>query len=590
MTLDSSKSKRLWKYLRPYWHFELITLIVMAMLAALTLAIPLAIAYLIDDLIPSLAASKTGIDVKPVILFGLLLIGIYLTQVVLSWVRDYLATYIGANIIADIRAQLFGHLERLPLSFFSRHQIGEIMSRMLSDVNMLQNLLTTILLMAITNVLMLIAILVYLLKTNWLLTLIAVIPVPLTVWLTGAFGRKLYGIVKRIQEIIAQLSANVQESLTAVTIVKAFGQEDRELDKVKGTMRGLTRSIVRHGVTNSLASNLINFVNSCGPIVILAWGTYLAAGGSMKIGTLIAFYMLLTYLYSPIQGLASVQIEVKSAMASVDRIFEYLDIPQGIEESANPVHIEQLRGNIVVENVSFGYSADSFLFRDFTLTIRAKEKVAIVGTSGSGKTTLANLIMRFYDPQSGRIMLDDVDIKEVSLETLRRNIGLVGQDPLLFRMTIEENIAFSKPDATCEDIRRAAEIANIHDFISGLPDGYKTEVGERGVTLSGGERQRICLARAILKKPSIFILDEATSALDSRSENLIQEALTNILRDKTAIMIAHRLSTIQHADRIVAIERGKIVDEGIHSDLLRRSEYYRELAKTQLMTDVPRRR
>jgi ABC-type multidrug transport system fused ATPase/permease subunit len=555
---------------------------VMAILTGLALALPLAVEYLIDDLIPSLIASESGVDVKPVIFFGLFLTGIYLAQILFSWIRDYLATYIGANIIADFRSQFFAHLEQLSLSFFQKNQVGEIMSRMLSDVNMIQNLMTTILLMFLTNIFMLIAILTYLLTTNWLLTLIAIIPVPLTIWLTGKFGKKLYRITKRIQEIIAQLSARVQESLISIKTIKAFGQEKNELKKVDNIMGGLTKYIIRHGVTNSLATNIMQFINMCGPIVILTWGTYLIADGSMKLGTLMAFYMLLTYLYSPIQGLASINIEVQSAMASVDRLFEYLDIPPRIIETPNPIKISKVRGVIKFEHVKFAYNNDDFILNDFNLTINEKETIAIVGMSGSGKTTLINLIIRFYDPRSGIITLDGIDLKNLSLKSLIDTIGLVDQEPQLFKTTIFNNIAYSDPNASLNDVIRAAEIANIHDFISGLSDGYYTEVGERGLTLSGGEKQRICLARAILKNPSIFILDEATSALDSKSESLIQKSFKNILVDKTAIIIAHRLSTIQHADRIITIDKGKIIDEGIHSELLEKSAFYRELAKNQL--------
>lgn len=582
MTLDTNKLKRLWKYLRPYWRLELITLIVMAILAGLALALPLAVEYLIDDLIPSLIAGKSGIEVKPVIYFGLFLTGIYLAQILFSWIRDYFATYIGAHIIADFRSQLFAHLESLSLSFFQKNQVGEIMSRMLSDVNMIQNMMTTVLLMSLTNIFILIAILAYLLSTNWLLTLIAIIPVPLTIWLTGKFGKRLYWITKRIQEIIASLSARVQESLISIKTIQAYGQEKNERKKVDNIMGGLTKNIIRHGVTNSLAGNIMQFVNMCGPIVILTWGTYLIAGGSMKLGTLMAFYMLLTYLYSPIQGLATIHIEVQSSMASVDRIFEYLDLSPGITEKPDPVSISNVKGEIKIEHLKFAYNNDDFVLSDFNLTIKEKEKVAIVGTSGSGKTTLINLIMRFYDPQSGTIALDGINLKDLSLKSLRSNIGLVNQDPELFRTTIFNNIAYSDPEAGLDDVIKAAEIANIHDFISGLPDGYNTEIGERGVTLSGGEKQRICLARAILRNPAIYILDEATSALDSKSEFLIQESLKKILADRTAIIIAHRLSTIQHADRIIAIDKGKIIDEGAHSELLEKSPFYRDLANKQL--------
>lgn len=583
MILDSSKAKRLWSYLKPYWHLELLTFLVMAVLAGLALALPMAVKYLIDDLIPSLTAGAgEGVDLKPVVYFGLFLTGIYLAQVLFSWLRDYMAGYVGASIIADMRSQLFEHLEKLSLRFYQTHQIGEVMSRMLADVGRIQALLTATVLMFLTNILLLIAIMIFLLSTNWLLTLVAIIPVPLTILLTGRFGRKLHWINKILQETIAGFSARLQESLLSIKTIKAFGQEKTEQKKVDGILKSMTGLYVKNSVTNSLASNFVTFINMIGPIVVLSWGTYLIAGGSMKLGTLMAFYMLLAYLYSPIQSLASVHIEVQSAMASVNRIFEYLDIVPEVMEIESPVTLRKARGEIILKNIDFRYKSDAFAFRNLSLEIGEKEKVAIVGPSGSGKTTLINLIMRFYDVYSGAITIDGIDIRELSLRSLRDNISLVDQEPLLFNTTIFHNIAYSKAEAGMDDVIRSATIANIHDFISGLPEGYNSLVGERGVTLSGGERQRICLARAILKNPSILILDEATSALDSRSEHLIQESLKNILSDKTAIIIAHRLSTVQHADRIIALDRGAIVDEGNHNELMEKSALYRELARRQL--------
>ena len=269
-------------------------------------------------------------------------------------------------------------------------------------------------------------------------------------------------------------------------------------------------------------------------------------------------------------------------MASVDRIFEYLDIPPEVREDPEPTVISRARGTIELREVAFGYDDNAFRLDNFNLQIRAKETLAIVGPSGSGKTTLISLIMRFFDPKRGAITIDGVDLRKLSLTSLRDNIALVDQDPLLFNASIADNIAYSNPDADREQIIRAARIANIHDFIAGLPDGYNSRVGERGVTMSGGERQRICLARAILKDPPILILDEATSALDSISEQLIQDALDKILADKTAIIIAHRLSTVQRADRIIALKDGKIMDQGTHQELLEKSALYQELAQKQL--------
>jgi len=583
-TLDFPVAKRLWQYLLPYWRLELITFLVMAMLAMLSLTLPIAIQIMIDDLIPWLMKSgDRGAKLGRVILFGGALIGIYLANILLSWWRDYLAGKIGANIIADIRSQFFGHLERVSLRFYQTHQVGEIMSRLMSDVARIQDLLTATLLSFLANILLLVAIFIYLLNVNWLLTLVALIPVPLTIWLSNLFGKKLHMISDRLQSTIASLSAKLQEAFLSTRIIRAFGQEDTERKKVDSILRTLANCYIRNSVVTSLGSNTVHFVNMIGPIVILSWGTYLVAGGSIKLGALMAFYVLLSYLYSPVRDLASTNIEVHSAMASVNRIFEYLDLPPAITQDPEPVELTNPRGAIALKNVSFGYEENGFRIDNLSLEIKPREKIAIVGPSGAGKTTVINLIMRFFDPDEGAITIDGVDVRRVSIQSLRSCFGLVDQDPLLFKTTLFNNIAYADPKAAMEEVVAAARIANIHDFISGLKDGYDNEVGERGVTLSGGEKQRVCLARAILKNPPILILDEATSSLDSNSEELIQEALNRVLADKTAIIIAHRLSTVQHSDRIIAMHNGRIVAEGTHEELLERSPLYRELASKQLL-------
>ncbi len=582
MAIDWKKTKRLLDYLKPYWKHEVATFITMIVLAGLMIALPGAIRYMIDTLIPGMMAQSGGrIDITPVIYFGLVLIGIYLAQVLFSWMRDYLVGYIGANIIADLRSRLFLHLEKQSLSFYMKHEIGEMMSRVLSDIQNVQNLLTATLLMFFTNILMLLAILIYLLTIDWKLTIVALIPVPITIIMVKKFGVKLHFINRRLQETIAALSAKLQESFLGVKTVKAFGREDHERRNVDHIMTGLTGLYIKNSVTTSLTVNVVQFVNMVGPIVVLAWGTYLVAEGSMQIGALIAFFMLLTYLYSPIQGLASTHIDVKRSMASVDRVFEYLDTDNAIAEIPGAVGLTNPTGDIKIENVAFRYEGGPFGLHNINLHIKSKEKLAIVGPSGSGKTTLINLILRFFDPDEGSVRLDNIDLRKLQIQSLRDNIALVDQEPLLFRTTVFHNIAYSKEDATPEEVIAAARAANIHEFIESLPEKYDSRIGERGVNISVGEKQRICLARAILKDPAVIVLDEATSALDSNSERLIQESLEKVLVDKTAIMIAHRLSTIRHADRIITIDKGQITDQGTHEELLEKSTLYRELASKQ---------
>jgi len=584
MIIDTPIIKRLWRYLKPYWKLELLTFFVISVIAVMTLALPLAIQYMIDYLIPWLRQTEdAGLKLMRVMIFGGALLGLYLGNVLFSWWRDYLAGRIGANIIADLRSELFYHLERVSLKFHQTHQVGEMMSRQLSDVSRIQGLLTTTLLMFLTNILMLVAIFIYLVNTNWLLTVVALIPVPLTIILSNKFGLKLHHINRALQEAIARFTATMQEALVATRIIRAFGQEKREKEKIDVDLNFLTGYLIKNSVTTSLAYNFMHFINMIGPIVVLSWGTYLVAGGTMKLGALMAFYILLSYLYSPIKDLATINVEVQSAMSSVYRIFEYLDLPLAVVETSQPVSLPKISGAIGLHNVCYTYEDSGFKIDNLSLEIKPREKIAIVGPSGSGKTTLINLIMRFFDPDSGTVSLDGVDLRQLPIQTLRKNIGLVDQEPLLFKTTIFNNIAYANPKAGQDEVVKAAKIANIHDYITGFKDGYNSEVGERGVTLSGGEKQRVCLARAILIDPPVLILDEATSSLDSNSEQLIQDALKRVLAEKTAIIIAHRLSTVQHADRIITMDNGRIVAEGTHAELLTKSPLYRELASKQLL-------
>ena len=584
MKLRWERIGRLWAYLKPYWRLEAVAFAAMAAIAVLQLALPASIQYLIDSLIPDL--TKQSADPsrwQQAAMFAGVLISVYVVILLLSWLRDYLAADIGGSIIADIRSQLFEHLEFVSLKFYQKHQVGEVMSRMMSDVSRIQDLFSNTLLSLLTNLFFLTGILIYLFSLNWYLALIALTPLPITIYLTHRFGLKMNTISRNLQEFVAALSARVQERLVGLKTIKAFGREREERERVDEVLVELKGVYIKYSVNQSLARNFVQILSFSGVIVFLSIGAYLVANGTMQLGQLMAFFVLLNWMNMPIQALASANVEFQGIIASVDRVFEYLDYKRDCEEDPQPFTLGKARGEIVFDKVGFGYDEQGFRMTGFDLKVAAGEKVAIVGPSGGGKSTIVNLAMRFYDPQEGSVKLDGVDFRKLSFKSLRDNIALVDQEPLLFNMSIFENIAYSNPAAAREDVIAAAQVANIHDYIEGLPSGYDTIVGERGVTLSGGEKQRICLARAVLKDPSVLILDEATSALDSISEQLIQASLDKILANKTAIIVAHRLSTVQRADRIVTIRNGAIVDQGTHSELMSRSSVYRELAEKQLV-------
>ncbi|MEE8577764.1 MAG: ABC transporter ATP-binding protein, partial [candidate division Zixibacteria bacterium] len=410
MSVNKIVIKRLWRYLKPYWHLQAATFVVMMCMAGLALAIPASVKYMIDDLIPGMVATaETGIDWKPAVWFGALLLSIYLARVIVSLVQDYLATRIGASILCDIRSELFGHLETVSLWFYQKHQVGEITSRILSDVSRVQNLLAVTFLMFLQNVIMLVGILVFLLWVDWKMTVVAIVPGPLTITLSHFFGVKVHVIARRMQETIARLHGRIQEAFTGIRTIRAFGQEKAERDKLDGVMSDLKGLYIKNTIVTSLAHSLVHFVNMLGPVVVLAWGTYLIAGGTMKLGELMAFYMLLTYLYEPVQSLASINVDVQAYMASVKRVFEFLDLPPAVEEATDPVILKDVRGAIHLDHVNFQYNETGFGIHDVSLEIRQGETIAVVGPSGAGKTTLINLIMRFFDPDSGRITLDGLD-------------------------------------------------------------------------------------------------------------------------------------------------------------------------------------
>ncbi len=583
--LVTPRAKRLWRYLRPYWTLGSVALLATAATGVLQLALPAALQYLIDSGIPEMIARRgqPG-NWHSAAYFCLIVVGVYVAVFLFSWLRDYLGTWVGGSIIADVRSELFWHLENLSLRFHQKHQVGEILSRAMSDVSRMQEVFTSIIIGAAANLMFLLAILVYLFATNWFLTLLALVPIPITWYLTQRFGKVMNRIARQHQETTAELSARMQERLSGVKTIKAFGQEAEELGKYTQILERLKAVIVRFGVAQSISRTSVMILSFLSVIVVLSVGSYLIVIEQLSLGKLIAFFFLMAWMNSPIQLLASARVELQSLMASVDRVFAYLDEPIEVVEAAKPVTLKSVRGEVGFDNVYFAYDDKGFKMERFNLTIAPRQKIAIVGPSGGGKSTIVNLIMRFYDPQEGTVSLDGIDLRQLSLKSLRDHVALVDQEPLLFNATIHENIAYGLAEATREQVIAAARIANVHDFISSLPLGYETLVGERGMTLSGGEKQRLCLARAVIKDPAVLILDEATSALDSISERLIQEALEKVVVDKTAIIIAHRLATVQKADRILTLKEGRIIDEGTHSELLKRSSVYRELAEKQFVS------
>ncbi len=569
---------RLVPYLRPYWHL----LVLGGLLAIVVSSAEGLIAWLVKPAMDDIFLKR---DLRMLKLIPLALLGAYLLKGTGRFGQSYLMASVGERVIARIRRELYAHIQSMPLSFFSSLHSAELMSRVVTDVNRLARLCSTVLVMAVRQVTTIIALLVVMFLREWLLTLIAIAVFPAVGATVRLIGRKLYKINKRSQEKIAELNVVLQESFTGSKIVKAFGRERLEqerFDQVNDRLLGLALKDHR---TEQLSEPLMEVIGAIGMMGALWYGGYRVISGGLTPGEFFSFTAAVLLLYGPVRQLSRMVNTVQQSLASVERVFEILDTPPAIMDAPGARPLTGFADRIVFESVSFSY-ADSGepALRDISTEVKKGELVAFVGMSGAGKTTLMDLLPRFHDVSMGRITIDGHDLRHVTVDSVRSLMGIVTQETFLFHDAVEYNIAYGKPDATREEVERAARLAQAHDFIVALPHGYGTQVGERGVKLSGGQRQRLAIARAFLKDPPILILDEATSDLDAESEFLVQQALSELMRGRTVLVIAHRLATVKNADRVVVIHGGRIAELGTHDELMAREDgIYRRLATLQAL-------
>ncbi len=510
--------------------------------------------------------------------------------------QTYLNTRIGQSVMRDLRNKLYSHLQGMPLKFFTDTRTGEIQSRLSNDIGGVQSVVTDTATSVVSNVTIAISTIVGMLFLDWRLTLLSLGLLPLFLWLTYRVGKVRREISKNTQVSLAELSAMVQETLSVsgVLLTKTFGRQRQEIARFDKENEKLVALQIRQQMVGRWFMMLISTFFSITPALVYLLLGYLSFGPghhsspqqiTEMVGTLVAFTTLQSRLFFPIGQLLSVQVEIQGALALFDRVFEYLDMPHGIQDKPDALALDpaKLRGEVAFEHVSFRYRADSErpALDDISFEVKPGQLTALVGPSGAGKTTITYLVPRLYDVDSGAVKIDGHNVRDLTLESLGEDIGVVTQETYLFHTTIRENLRYAKPDATDEELERAARAAAIHDRIAELPEGYDTVVGERGYKLSGGEKQRIALARVILKDPRILILDEATSALDTHSERLIQAALETVMQNRTTIAIAHRLSTILAANQILVVNGGKIVERGTHAELLARDGLYAQLYNEQ---------
>ncbi len=565
---------RLLGYIKPYIGRLIEAIICIIIAAGANLYLP----WIIKDMIDKVLAEK---DMQMLNVISIGIVVTFFIRGIFYYGQSYLVSFVGQRVIIDVRDVLFKKFQRLPLSYFDRHQTGEIMSYITNDVAVLQNALVDRLIELVTESSIFVGSLVMMVLLDWKLSLLTLITVPLVGQAMKIFGRKLKSSGTVIQERLADITATMQESIAAVRVVKSFGREDFEIERFHRQNELNFRAEMKNNQLMSLLTPTVEFLAALAVTVIVWFGGYEVVNGVITAGALVAFLTYAVNLANPVKRISRVYGAIQKAMAGADRVFAIMDLPETIANHPDAKELPPVKGEVVFDDVTFAYKEGANALSHVSLAASPGQMVAFVGPSGAGKSTIANLIPRFYDVSSGAIRIDGYDVRAVTMESLRRQIGIVPQETMLFSTTVRENIRYGRLDATEEEIVQAAKDANAHDFIMALPKGYDTKIGERGLNLSGGQRQRIAIARAILKDPRILILDEATSALDTESEKIVQAALDRLMVGRTSFVIAHRLSTVFNADQIYVIDGGRIHEHGTHEELLAAGGIYSNLYNIQ---------
>jgi ATP-binding cassette subfamily B protein len=568
--------RRIGKLFVPYWKEVAQVLACIFAISLLGLVPPLLTMSIIDRAIPHHNFGALLFYVGCMILSAILsgLIGVY---------QGYVNASMGESILRDLRTELIAHLQKLPLEFFTSTKTGEIMNRVSNDVDSLDDVVTMTLVVIISNIFTLVTTLVTIFILDWRLALLSVIVIPLMVLPLWPVGRQMYLARRKSREKNDEIQSAMQEtlSISGITLVKSFGREQVERRRFFNLGNELRNTSIELTMIGRWFLMVITAMVTVGPAIVWIGGGWLAMHKGLTIGAIVTFVALLGRLYTPASALAGVRIQFISALAIFERIFEYLDMKTEDLVRPDAQDLGAIAGQVEFKDVSFSYSTDRQALKDINFVAKPGQMVAFVGVSGAGKTTITHLVPRFYDPQTGSVLIDGHDIRDLNLASLREHIGVVTQETYLFHDSIANNLRYAREDATQDELISAAKTANIHDVIMSLPDGYDTVTGERGHKLSGGERQRLAIARVLLKNPKILILDEATSSLDSHNEALIQAALIPLMKGRTSLVIAHRLSTVLAADIIYVVDRGRIVESGTHADLLAQGGAYSLLYNQQ---------
>lgn len=566
--------RRLLQYMRPYLKELILAVICIVIAAGCNLYLP----WIIKDMIDKVLTNK---DMMMLNMICIGIVVVFLVRGVFFFGQSYLVSYIGQKVIIDVREVMFRKFQRMPMAYFDRHQTGETMSFITNDVAAIQSALVDQLIEMVTEGSILIGSIVMMLYLDWKLTLLTLVVIPVVGQAMKIFGRKIKRNGTVIQERMADITSLLQESISSIRVVKSFVREKYEIERFSKQNQLNFQAAMKNVQLNSMLTPTVEFLAAISVTFIVWFGGYEVLNDEMTAGALVAFLTYAVNLANPVKRLSRVYGNLQRAMAAVDRVFTVIDLKETITDKPDAKALPETKGEVSISNVTFEYKKGVPALSDISLEVKPGQMIAFVGPSGAGKSTIANLIPRFYEVTSGKIAIDGHDIRDVTLASLREQIGIVPQETMLFSTTVRENIRYGRLDATDEEVEAAAKAANADSFIKELPQGYDTPIGERGLNLSGGQRQRMAIARAILKNPRILILDEATSALDTESEKIVQAALDKLMIGRTSFVIAHRLSTIFNADQIYVIDNGHVKEHGTHEELLRNNGLYSHLYNIQ---------
>ncbi|MFI6515050.1 ABC transporter ATP-binding protein [Spirillospora sp. NPDC050679] len=559
------QGRRILRLFRPYRGRLALVGLLVGLSSLVGLASPFMLREVLDVALPQ---GRTGL----LTLLALGMVAVAVATSVFGVLQTYLSTGVGQRVMHDLRTAVYGHLQRMPLAFFTQTRTGEVQSRIANDIGGMQSTVTSTATSLVSNFTSVVATVIAMVFLDWRLTLVSLAMLPFFVWISRRVGSERRKITSKRQGQMAAMSAIVEESLSVsgVLLGRTMGRSRALTEQFAAESRGLVDLEIRSSMAGRWRQSTIMIVMSAMPAVIYWAAGLTAAGGTplVSIGTLVAFTTLQSGLLRPMVMLLQTGVDVQSSMALFHRIFEYLDLEPDITEPAEPTPLPKARGDVRFEHVGFSYGPDAPALREVDVTVPAGTHLAVVGETGSGKTTLSYLVPRLYDVTSGRVTIDGVDVRELSFADLSDAVGVVSQETYLFHASVADNLRFAKPEATDEELVAAARAAQIHDHIAALPDGYDTMVGERGYRFSGGEKQRLAIARTILRNPPVLVLDEATSALDTRTEQAVQDAIDALAQGRTTITIAHRLSTVRDADQIIVLDRGRVAERGTHEELL----------------------